>query len=269
MMVHGWLRPAFHAVAFLTYSFLLIPILVVLIASLTSADFVSFPPKGMSFRWYSALVRNEDFMHSALVSLVLATLTALGATILAVPAAIALVRYRFPGREILSALFLSPLMLPSVVIGIALLQFASRLGVLGNPVVLWLGHLLIATPYCLRLLMASLTGFDRNLELAALNLGASRVQAFYRVMLPLIAPGAAAGAAFAFVVSFDDLVVSMFLASPTLMPLPVRIYNFIDQSSSPLITAVGSLLVLFAIVIVFLIDRIFGVERAFRMSHVR
>ena len=269
MMVEGWLRPLFRSTAYATYAFLLSPIVVVLIASMTAADFVSFPPKGFSFRWYVEIAKRPDFLESALISLVLASLTALGATILAVPAAIGLVRYRFPGREFLSALFLSPLMLPSVVIGIALLQSASRLGVLGNPVVLWLAHVLIATPYCLRLLMASLTGFDRNLERAALNLGASRLQAFTRVVLPLIAPGAAAGAAFAFVVSFDDLVVSMFLSSPTLVTLPVRIYNFIDQSSSPLITAVGSLLILVAIVMVVLIDKTVGVEGAFRMGHRR
>jgi putative spermidine/putrescine transport system permease protein len=168
-----------------------------------------------------------------------------------------------------SALFLSPLMLPSVVIGVALLQFYSHLGLIGNPVSLLLGHLVITIPYSLRLIMASLTGFDRNLELAALNLGASRLQAFRRVVLPLIAPGALSGVAFAFIVSFDDLVVSLFLVSPTLTTLPVRIYNYIDQSSSPMITAMGALLILLAAVILFVIDRLFGADRLFGMANTK
>ena len=269
MIVEGPLRTFFVAVAWATYVFLLAPIVVVVVASFTAAEFVSFPPKGFSIRWYLEIGRHSDFLQSALLSLGLAALTAIGSCVIAIPAAIALVRYRFPGRSFLSALFLSPLMLPSVVIGIALLQFASRFGLLGNPVLLWLAHLVIAAPYCLRLTMASLTGFDRNLERAARNLGATRWQAFRRVMLPLIAPGVTAGAAFAFIVSFDDLVVSLFLSSPTLTTLPVRIYNYIDQSSSPMITAVGALLVLVAVAIVVLIDRLVGIERVFRASHAR
>lgn len=269
MIVEGWLRLLFHGIAWATYAFLLAPILVVLISSFTAAEFVSFPPKGLSLRWYFEIGKHPDFLQSAFLSLALATMTALGSCLVAVPSAIALVRYRFPGRDFLGALFLSPLMLPSVVIGIALLQFSSRHGLLGNPVMLWLAHLLIAAPYCLRLTMASLTGFDRNLELAARNLGATRLLAFRHVMLPLIAPGVAAGAAFAFIVSFDDLVVSLFLASPTLTTLPVRIYNYIDQSSSPMITSIGALLVLLAVAIVVLIDRLVGIERVFRASHAR
>jgi len=269
VIVEGWLRPVFRGVAYATYAFLIAPIAVVVITSFTAAEYVSFPPKGLSLRWYLDIGNHPDFVSSSLLSLVLAGLTALGSSLIAIPSAIALVRYRFPGRDFLSALFISPLMLPSVVIGIALLQFSSQLGLLGNPATLLAAHLVIATPYCLRLIMASLTGFNRNLELAALNLGASRLQAFRRVMLPLIAPGAAAGAAFSFIVSFDDLVVSLFLASPSLMTLPVRIYNYIDQSSSPMISAVGALLVLLALVIVVVIDRLFGVERIFRVAEMK
>lgn len=269
MIVEGWLGHTFRAIAWATYGFLLAPIVVVLVASFTAAEFVSFPPKGFSLRWYAEIARHADFLHSALLSLALAIATAVGSCAIAVPAAMALVRHRFPGRDFLATVFLSPLMLPSVVIGIALLQFSSRHGLLGNPAMLWLAHLVIASPYCLRLTMASLTGFDRNLELAARNLGAGRLQAFRRVTLPLIAPGVAAGAAFAFIVSFDDLVVSLFLASPTLTTLPVRIYNYIDQSSSPMITAVGALLVLLATAIVVLLDRTVGIERAFRTGHIR
>lgn len=262
-MVDRALALCSRGVAYATYAFLLGPIVVVAIASLTAAEYVSFPPLGLSLRWYLEIPKQEDFMRSAGLSFALAVVTALIAALIGLLAAFALVRYRFPGRDVLSALFLSPLMLPSIVLGVALLQFYSQLGWIGNPISLLLGHLLIATPYVVRLIMASLTGFDRTLELAALNLGASRIQALRYVVLPLIAPGVVSGMAFAFVVSFDDLVVSLFLASPHLVTLPVRIYNYIDQSSSPMITALGALLILVAALVLLIIERTVGVNRVF------
>ncbi|MBI3965380.1 MAG: ABC transporter permease [Chloroflexi bacterium] len=252
-----------RAVAYAAYVFLLAPIVIVLIASLTEAEYVTFPPIGLSLRWYGEIWNHQEFVRSAGLSIGLATITALSAGLIAILAAYGLVRYRFPGRDLLSALFLSPLTLPAVVLGVALLQFYSRLGWIGNPISLFLGHLLVATPYALRLVMASLTGFDHRLELAALNLGASRIQAFRRVVLPLIAPGVVSGVAFAFIVSFDDLVVSLFLSSPTLVTLPVRIYTYIDQSSSPMITALGAVLILVAAVVLLIVERTVGVDRVF------
>lgn len=243
--------------------FILAPILVVLGASLTAAEYTSFPPVGLSLRWYREILEHEEFVQSFRTSVVVALLTAGLATASGTLAALALVRHRFPGRDLVNALFMSPLMLPAIILGIALLQFYTRLGITRTPASLVLGHLILTTPYVIRLVGASLAGFEETLERAALNLGASRWQAFRWVTLPLIRPGLLAGAAFAAIVSFDDVSLALFLASPKTVTLPVRIFTYIEQAFDPLVTAVCSILILVAAAGVLGIERTVGLGRLF------
>jgi putative spermidine/putrescine transport system permease protein len=245
------------------YTFVLAPIVVVLLASFTAAEYTSFPPEGLSLRWYAEIPRHPEFWESFRVSLLVAAVTGLLATALGTLAALALVRHRFRGRDLAGALFLSPLMLPSLILGAALLQFYTRVGITRTPLALVAGHLVITVPYVVRLVSASLAGLDETLERAALNLGASPWQAFRLVTLPLIAPGVLAGAAFATIVSFDDVSVALFLASPRAVTLPVRIFTYIEQTFDPLVTAVCSVLILLAAAAVVVIERSLGLARLF------
>lgn len=245
------------------YAFVLAPIVVVVLSSFTAAEYTSFPPHGLSFRWYLEIADNPEFIDSFRVSAVVAVVTGIVATVLGTLAALVLVRQRFPGRDAVNAFFLSPLMLPAVILGIALLQFYTLVGITRTPFALVCGHLVITVPYVIRLVSASLAGFDRNLELAAMNLGAPPWQAFRRVTLPLIRPGIVAGATFAVIVSFDDVSVSLFLAGPHSTTLPVRIFSYIEQTFDPLATAVCSILILLAAVGVVVIERSIGLGRMF------
>ena len=257
-------RPRLLAVwTALVYAFVIAPIAVVLLASLTAAEYTSFPPEGLSLRWYLAIPEHPEFLESFRVSLLVALVTGAIATVLGTVAALVLVRQRFPGRDALNALFLSPLMLPAVILGIALLQFYTMVGITRTPFALVCGHLVITVPYVIRLVSASLAGFDRTLELAAMNLGATPWQAFRRVTIPLVRPGIVAGGTFAVIVSFDDVSVALFLAGPHSTTLPVRIFSYIEQTMDPLATAVCSVLIVVALAAVVVIERSVGLGRMF------
>jgi putative spermidine/putrescine transport system permease protein len=248
---------------YLIYLFLIFPIVIIIAASFTTAEYTSFPPVGFGFRWYLEFARNKPFIQSALLSFLIAIVTSIFSTTIGLMSAFAIVRYRFPGRDLLATSIMSPLILPRVVLGVALLQFYSPLGLIGNPISFILGHFLITIPYTVRLIMASLSGFDINLELASLNLGASRMKTLQKIILPLIAPGVFSALAFAFIVSFDEIVISMFLTSPHLVTLPVRLFNFIDQSSSPMVTSIGVLLIFISIGVFIILERFIGVSKVF------
>jgi len=238
-------------------------VIVILIESLTSADYVSFPPVGLSLRWYLEIPRRPEFIASLTTSLIVAAGAAIISTIIGTLAALALVRYRFPGRALLQTLFLSPLSVPAIVLGIALLQFYAAHSIPRNTFVLVLTHVLITSPYTIRLVSVSLVAFERNLELAARNLGAGPWTTFRRITMPLIRPGMMAGGVFAFIVSFDDISVTLFLTSSTSMTLPVRIYTYIDQSYDPFITSISSILILIVAVLAIVIERTIGIGKLF------
>lgn len=242
--------------------FLLSPLLVVFLSSLTAAEYVSFPPVGISLRWYIDVFRSDEFLSSLFTSFRIAAIVAVLATAIGVTAALVMVRTRFFGRDFLSAVFLSPLVVPGIVLGAAILQLYARTGIASSMTSLVLGHLAIATPYAIRLTAASLVGFDLRLELAARNLGATPFVAFRRVTLPIILPGISAGAAFAFIVSFEDVNLALFLSGPQSITLPVRIFGYMSQESSPIISAAGSLLAVIVLVAALIIDRLVGLKKA-------
>jgi putative spermidine/putrescine transport system permease protein len=158
---------------------------------------------------------------------------------------------------------MSPLILPTIVIGIGLLQFYNRIGIGSTVASLILGHVIVTTPYAIRLVAASLTGLDESVERAARNLGAPPLVAFVRVTLPRILPGLVAGAVFAFITSFDNITLSIFLTTPRLVTLPVRIYNLWDQPIYPWLTAICSLIVLWTVLLIAVIERVVSVRDLF------
>ncbi|WP_247877784.1 ABC transporter permease [Azospirillum thiophilum] len=192
--------------------FLLAPILIVCAVAFTSEGYLSLPTNGLSLRWFRAIGDNPEFIRAFKDSLLLGAVSSTLAILVAVPAALAIARHQFFGREAIQALFLSPLMVPHIVLGIAFLRFFTMIGLGGTFVGLVLSHVIIILPFALRLILAASTGMDRAVENAASSLGASSWTCFRRVTLPLILPGVASGWVLAFINSFDEVTMTVFIA---------------------------------------------------------
>jgi putative spermidine/putrescine transport system permease protein len=239
------------------------PVLVIVIESFTSTDYVVFPPPGFSFKWYGEFLKRPEFIDSVVVSTVVALCASVVATALGTGAAIALVRYNFFGRRLLQQLFVAPLSLPGLIFGLALLQFLARYGIPRNLLTMTLAHIVITMPFAIRFITVALIGVDRNVELSAQSLGANRWRTFRHITLPLMRPGMVASLVFTFIISFDEVAASLFVSSPNAMTLPVRIFTYIDQNYDPLVTAVSSLLVFAALAALVILERTLGVGRLF------
>lgn len=250
-------------VALLACIFSVAPVLVLVLESFTSTDYVVFPPPGLSFKWYLEFLKRPEFVESALVSFTVALSASIASTILGTMVAIALERYTFFGRKLLQTLFLAPITLPALILGVALLQFLARYGIPRNVISLTLTHIVITLPFAIRFVGVALLSIDRNVELAANSLGANAQQTFWRVTFPLIRPGIAASLVFAFILSFDEVAASLFVSSASAMTLPVRIFVYIEQNYDPLVTAVSSLLVFTALIALFIIEKTVGMGRLF------
>ncbi|MFC3286111.1 ABC transporter permease [Litchfieldella rifensis] len=258
MQRNGKLALAFHT---LFVVFLLAPLVVVMLVSFTPNGYLSYPTNGLSLRWFQAILDNRDFIRAFWNSLYLGIGAATASALLAVPAALAIVRYRFRGREALVGLFLSPLMIPHVVLGVAFLGFFSRIGIHGSFAALVAAHVVIVMPYTMRLVMASVFGMDRTAEQAALSLGASQWTMFRRVTLPMILPGVAGGWILAFTTSFDELSMTIFVASPGTTTLPVQMYNHIAHTIDPLIASVSTVLIVMTALFMVVLDRVYGLDK--------
>lgn len=241
--------------------FMLFPIIVVLVASFTAESYVRFPPREFGVRWYVTALQDSTFTQSLIYSLEIAAVVAFLSGVLGVSSAIALSRYEGPGAKALSSLIMMPLALPHIVIAIALLQLFSLVALPLAPYGLVAGHVIVTAPFVVRLTMTSLADLNRQLELSSFSLGASSWQTFRYVTLPLIAPGVAAGIVFAFLLSFDEVTISIFLALPGQTPLPAELFNYASQGDDPVITAVSGLMIILAAVLLIAVERIFGVLR--------
>ena len=260
MRRNGPLALAFHAIFVV---FILAPIVVVCAMAFTPEGYLSLPTKGLSLRWFRAILDYPEFLRAFRDSLWLAALSSTIAIGLAVPAALAIARYRFPGREAMTALFLSPLMIPHVVLGIAFLRFFSQIGLSGSFLGLTLSHIIVVLPFALRLVLAASYGIDQRIEHAAISLGANSFVTFRRVTLPLIMPGVVSGWVLAFINSFDEVTMTVFIASPSTTTLPVRLFLYIQDNIDPLVSSISASLILMTAVVMIVLDRLFGLDRLF------
>ncbi|WP_296571075.1 ABC transporter permease [Phreatobacter sp.] len=259
-MRNGPLALVFHA-AFVV--FLLAPMVLVCLVAFTPEGFLSIPTTRFSLRWFERVGQYPDFIAAFRTSLLVATAASLIAVLFAVPAALAIARYRFTGREALNAFFMAPLMIPHLVLGIAFLRFYSLLGISGTMAGLIIGHVVVVFPFAMRMVLAAATGMDKRIEDAATALGADRITTYRRIVIPLIVPGMASGFALAFIQSFDEVTMTVFIASATTTTLPVRMFTYIQDSIDPLICAVSALLILFTVLAMLVIDRLYGLQRLF------
>ena len=221
--------------------FLIIPVLVIIPLSFTSQSFLTFPPPGFSLRWYEQLFSRSDWMNSAWLSIWIACVVAVVSTVLGTAASFGLVRGRFPGQRLVVAFILSPLIIPGIIVAIAIYFFYARLQLVGSSVAIAMAHTALAVPFVVVNVSASLHSFDRRLEMAAQNLGAGPFDTFRLVILPSIRPGIVAGALFAFITSFDELIVALFIAGPSQVTLPLRMWESMRSSLEPTLAAVSTL----------------------------
>ncbi|BCH62963.1 ABC transporter permease [Agrobacterium vitis] len=250
----------FHAIFVL---FILAPLFMVIAVAFTDKGYLSLPTDGLSLRWFRAIFDNPDFTSAFWLSIWLALISASVAVLLAVPAALAIARHHFLGRDTIAAFLMSPLMIPHLVLGVALLQFYAKIGLGGTFSGLVAAHVVLVTPYALRLTLASLTGLPSDAEHAASTLGASKFTIFRRITLPLILPGVAGGWLLAFITSFDELTMSIFVAAPATQTLPVKMYNHITNTIDPLVASVSTVLIVLTFVFMLILDRFYGLDKIF------
>ncbi|MET4218978.1 putative spermidine/putrescine transport system permease protein [Bradyrhizobium sp. LB14.3] len=243
------------------YVALLAPVVIVISSSLTAGRVLRFPPDGLSLRWYYAAVTDDTFMSAFWVSTKLAMIATIISLVVGLAASFALTRRNIPGKTLLLCLALSPLVVPMVVIGLGLLQALVWLRLNQSILGLALGHVLITLPYVVRTLLAGLVHFDQNLEFAAMNLRASPLRVLTQITLPILAPTVMSAAVFAFVTSFGNITLSIFLGYGGQTTLPVQIFTYVEQSFEPVIAAVSSLVVFGTVGLLLIVEWLFGMSK--------
>lgn len=249
---------------FLVYVFLLAPIVVVVLVSFNPTSGFRIPTTEISLRWYEKFFGLADFRDSLfLISLPVALAASVVATLVGTLAAIGLQRSRIIGRDLVESFFMLPLLIPSILLGAALYLVYASLGVAGSFWTLVLGHTLLGIPYVIRVVGAGLVAVDRRLEEAAISLGCTPVQAFLRVVLPIIRSSILSGAIFAFIVSFSDINLALFVAGPRTTTLPIHIFSQIFWEGDPTIAAASTAQILIVGALMLLMQRLFNVRMSF------
>ncbi|MCB1971081.1 MAG: ABC transporter permease [Geminicoccaceae bacterium] len=240
-MRRGW--PLIRGWAILVYLFMFLPVAVVVLLSFNANQFGSFPMTGLSLRWFVELAQNEAILRAFRTSVVLGLLTALISTTFGVLASLALVRYRVPGANAISTLLIAPILVPEVVLAVALLLFLNFLGIHKSFALLLFGHVIFTLPFVVLVVQARLISIRRDVEEAAMSLGASPVQTFFEITLPLMLPAVLAGALFAFTISFDDITGTLFWKPGGVETVPTQIFAMLRNSISPEINALGTVMI--------------------------
>lgn len=254
--------PAIRIVVAITLLMVVAPLVVPLLMSISDTAFIVFPPQGFTLKWYAAVLANPEARGSFLFSLELAAIVTTVSLVLGIPCAAGLTRFKVPGQDIMLGIILSPLIVPLIVTGIALLQFFSMMNFRATLLQLVIGHTVVCLPYVIRSVSASFVLANRNLEDAAAVLGAPPHVVATRIVWPQVRPGILAGGVFCFIVSFDDYPISMWLADGNHFPIPLYLYTVIERSFDPSIAAIASLMIFFALLLVLVIERVFGINLA-------
>jgi putative spermidine/putrescine transport system permease protein len=261
---NGPLALGFHTLVVL---FMLAPLVIVCLVAFTPGNTMAVPWGDYSLRWFRAVFEHSDLVQAFWNSLGVAAVAATLSVALAVPAGLAIARHQFVGRDALNALLLSPLIVPHLVLGVAMLRLFALIDARGSPLWLTAAHVVIVTPYALRLVLAALTGLDHSVEQTAQSLGAGRATVFRRITLPLMLPGITGGWMLAFINSFDEVTMSIFITSPQTVTLPVRMYMIATESIDPMMAAVSALIVGVTAVLMVALDRLVGLDKILVGQH--
>lgn len=256
-------RPVAGTLAVAGYVVMIVPILFVVATAFTSERTLRFPPQGFSLRWFEAALGYAPFTQALVSSLQLALIATVLALLVGIPATLAIHRGRLPGKGLVEALFLSPLIVPELVVGLALYQQLVIGFRLDNFPVLLIGHTVLMLPYAVRVTGASLALADPALEEAARGLGASPLRAFFTVTLPLLRPGIFSAALLSFVTSFNNVPLSLLLQSRDFRTLPVTMLDYVQQSYDPMVAAMATLILAGTVVIAVIAERTVGFAKIF------
>lgn len=248
-------------VLILMYVFLLGPFLVIFVASFGNQTIMTFPPNGFSLRWFQKVFTISMFVDSFWTSLQVAIMATMTALLLGIPVAYSLVRFTYPGQNTVETTFSSPAVVPGLVVGFALLRFFVLVGNMPVLLGLYLGHTAILFPYTVRVISASLRNFDPAIEEAAVSLGAGRIRSFFAVVVPNIRSGVAAAFILAFITSFNNVPVSLFLTGPGVMALPIQMMVYMEYYFDPTIAALSSMLIVVTVLIVQGAERLLGISK--------
>ena len=256
-------KPGFivSSFALLVVFFLQLPVIVVVLASFSETSYLTIPPQGWTLDWFREVLTDSTYLNAIKISLILAVSATCLSLVLGVAASYAIARRMVPGSEALASFLMAPLAIPAVVIGVAMLQYFSLVGLRGGFVTLIIAHVVITVPYIVRSALASLSGMDVAMEEAARVLGAGSFTAFRLVTLPLIKPGLVAGALFSFVVSMENVPVTIFLAGARQTTLPILIFTSVEMGVTPGVAAVSTLLIVATLVVLLLAERWTGFHR--------
>jgi putative spermidine/putrescine transport system permease protein len=262
----GAIQPSFRYFIYIVGSLVLVfemaPLLVTLAISFSNGPFATFPPNGVTLRWYAKLLGSQEFLEAAILSIGLAVTSTVSSLLLGVPAAFALDRGRFRGRAFFHGLLLSPLVFPVLITGLALLQSSTWSGMRVATVNMFFGYTLVALPYVVRTVSASLQLADRSLEEAARTLGATPLSAFRRVTVPQILPGIIAGAMFSFMMGLDNYTVAMWFSDAQVSPLPILMMQSMTRVFDPSISAMAGMMILVGAIVIILMEKFIGIRRA-------
>ncbi|MGH7154296.1 MAG: ABC transporter permease [Acetobacteraceae bacterium] len=259
---HALRRAALGSVAWLLLLYLAAPLLVIFAVSFTETRFLKFPPSGFTLSWYVQFFEDPSYMGALWLSLRLASVVTVISLLLGVSAGFVLSRYDFPGRQTVATAFLSPLVLPTVVLGVAMLQAATMFGFARTFLSLVIGHVVVVIPYVVRTTLGTLARFDTITEEAAQDLGARPMTTFLLVTLPQIKPGIIAGGLFAFIISYSNIEVSIFQSRQGLITFPVKLFDYVQYSLDPLLAAASAITILFAVAAIIILDWAVGIDRA-------
>lgn len=234
--------------------FLMVPVLVIIPLSFSDSSFLTYPIQGFSLRWYEQIFSSGPWMDSLKNSLIVAPLATILAMIFGTLAAVGLNRADFPGKGLILALLISPMVVPLVIVAVGMYFFFANLGLLNSYAGLVIAHAVLGVPFVVITVNATLQNFDYNQIRAGASLGASPLRVFFTVVLPQIIPGVASGGLFAFATSFDEVVVALFIASPTERTLPIQMFSGIRENISPAIAAMATLLILLSVVLLLVME---------------
>jgi putative spermidine/putrescine transport system permease protein len=244
----------------LVYIFLIGPLLVIMAASFSDTTYLTFPGQGFTLKWFAQVMKLNNFGKAALTSI----LIALGGTgialLLGVPAAYAINKYPFKGKETVQGIFLSPVLIPIIVLGFITLRYVVLAFHIPNVPGLLIGHTLLSIPYIMRVVTASLSNFDFSMEEAARSLGAPQGYSFFHIVLPNIRSGIAAACMMAIINSFNDVSLSAFLTSATVTMLPIEMMNYVEYHFDPTIAALSTILMLITMAVMLLIEKTLGLK---------
>jgi putative spermidine/putrescine transport system permease protein len=257
-------RGAMGAYVAAIYLFLLAPILIIVLSSFNPTSANTFPPSGFSLRWYGEFFESSGFTDAFRFSIWLGLVSAVLATLIGLLTAYALVRFMGSRREMAQSLVMLPIMVPHILISISLLLLLTVVQI-PEMSVLVIGHTIICLPFTIAGITASLDGVDEQLELAALTLGASRLRVLWEIVIPLIAPGVLSALIFAFIVSFGDVYIALFLSGPGRTTLPIEIFSYMQWESTPVIAAITSIQIVMIVALGLVIERLVGLRKIIRV----